>query len=185
MDWSNITLPAMQIEAHFGDRLVPMFRERPRSVWEVVAQAVARNPDGEAIVFGDERLSWRETERRAAAIAGGFESLGLRPGDRLAVLIGNRTEFVLTLYAAARLGLVGVLLSTRLQQPEVAYMLNDCGAAAIVFETALADRVPDAAEVPNLRHRIVVEDGAGAPSLARLRDHAPSAAAAAVAEDDT
>ncbi|MCO5130411.1 MAG: acyl--CoA ligase [Xanthobacteraceae bacterium] len=185
MDWSNMSLPAMRIEAHFGDRLIPVFEARPRSLWEMVEAAGRRNPDGEAIVCGEERLSWRETVRRAAAIAAGLESLGLRPGDRLAVLIGNRTEFVLTLYAAAQLGLIAVLLSTRLQRPEVAYMLTDCGAAAIVYETALADRLPDLAEVPDLRHRIVVEDRAGTPSLPQLAAHPPRAAAAAVAEDDT
>ena len=80
-------------------------------------------------MFGDERLTWRETVRRSSAIAAGLRNLGLQPGDRLAVLVGNRTEFVLALYAAAQLGVIAVLLSTRLQKPEVAYMLNDCGAA--------------------------------------------------------
>ena len=149
MGWSNAPLPAMQIEAHYGDRLIPVFRERPRSVWEMIAAAGQRNPDGEAIVFGDERLTWRETVRRSSAIAAGLKGLGLQPGDRLAVLVGNRTEFVLTLYAAAQLGLIAVLLSTRLQKPEVAYMLTDCAASAIIYDTTLADRLPDAGDVPD------------------------------------
>ena len=137
MGWSNTSLPAMQIEAHFGDRLIPVFQERPRSVWEMIAAAGRRNPDGEAIVFGDERLTWRETVRRSSAIAAGLQNLGLQPGDRLAVLVGNRTEFVLALYAAAQLGVIAVLLSTRLQKPEVAYMLTDCAASAIISSRRL------------------------------------------------
>jgi acyl-CoA synthetase (AMP-forming)/AMP-acid ligase II len=185
MGWSTISLPAMQIEAHFGDRLVPVFRERPRSIWQMVAEAAARNPDGEAIVFGAQRLSWREVARQASAIAAGLRELGLRPGDRLAVLIGNRTEFVLTLYAAAQLGLVGVLLSTRLQKPEIAYMLTDCGAVAIVHDSTLAERLPDAADVPALRHRIAVSDDGPAPTLAQLAERAPLGDATPVGEDDT
>lgn len=185
MGWSNTPLPAMQIEAHFGDRLIPVFQERPRSVWEMVEAAGQRNPDGEAIVFGDERLTWRETVRRSSAIAAGLKDLGLQPGDRLAVLVGNRTEFVLALYAAAQLGVIAVLLSTRLQKPEVAYMLTDCGAKAIIYDTALADRLPDANDVPDLRHRIAVGDAAGTTSLAQLAQGEPLAAAAPVAEDDT
>ena len=185
MGWSNTSLPAMQIEAHFGDRLIPVFQERPRSVWEMIAAAGQRNPDGEAIVFGDERLTWRETVRRSSAIAAGLKDLGLQPGDRLAVLVGNRTEFVLTLYAAAQLGLIAVLLSTRLQKPEVAYMLTDCGAKAIVYDTTLADRLPDARDVPDLRHRIAVGDAAGTTTLAQLAKGSPLAAAVPVSEDDT
>lgn len=185
MGWSNTPLPAMQIEAHFGDRLIPMFQQRPRSVWEMVEAAGQRNPDGEAIVFGDERLTWRETVRRSSAIAAGLKDLGLQPGDRLAVLVGNRTEFVLTLYAAAQLGLITVLLSTRLQKPEVAYMLTDCGAKAIIYDTTLADRLPDARDVPDLRHRIAVGDAAGTTTLAQLAKGSPLAAAVPVSEDDT
>ena len=50
MDWSQYSVPAMQLEARFGDRVVPTFCERPRSIWGMVSDAVARNPDGEALV---------------------------------------------------------------------------------------------------------------------------------------
>jgi len=179
----QISYPPMRNEVHFGDRVVPVFRERPRSIWEMVAAAAARNPDGEALVCGSERLSWREVVARASAIAGGLERLGLRRGDRIALLIGNRIEFVLALFAAARLGLIGVLLSTRLQKPEIAYMLEDCGAAAIIHDAALTERLPDSQDVPRLRHRISA-DPAEAPSLAALGSAAGAGEAATVSEDD-
>ena len=49
------------------------------------------------------------------------------------------------------LGLVTVLLSTRQQKPEIAYVLTDCGAKLLIHEAALADRLPDARDVPDLR----------------------------------
>ncbi len=45
MDWSHYSIPAMQLEARFGDRVVPTFCERPDSIWAMVSDAAARNPD--------------------------------------------------------------------------------------------------------------------------------------------
>ena len=64
MDWSSHNIPAMRLEARFGDRLVPAFCERPGNIWAMIADAAARNPDGEAIE--------------------------VRPGDRIAQLLFTR-----------------------------------------------------------------------------------------------
>ena len=140
-DWSRYSIPAMRLEPRFGDRIVPAFCERPKSIPAMVAEAVARNPDGEALVCGDRRMTWREVAQQSAQIAAGFGKFGLKRGDRVAVLLGNRIEFVLTMFAAAQAGLVTVLLSTRQQKPEIAYVLNDCGARLVICEPDLVDRV--------------------------------------------
>ena len=62
------------------------------------------------------------------------------------------------MFAAAQLGAVTVLLSTRQQKPEIAYALNDCGAVLIIHEAGLAERLPDARDVPALKLRIAVDD---------------------------
>ena len=49
MDWSQHSIPAMRLEPRFGDRIVPAFCERPNSIPAMVAEAVARNPEGEAL----------------------------------------------------------------------------------------------------------------------------------------
>src|SRR3954463_3996015 len=167
MDWSQHSIPPMRLEARFGDRVVPAFCERATSIWGMVADAVAGNPEGEALVFGDRRMNWREVAQRSAAIATGFGKLGLQRGDRVAVLLGNRIEFVLTLFAAAHAGLVTVLLSTRQQKPEIAYVLTDCGARLLIHEAALAERLPDARDVPDLAFRVALDDD---PELSRFSE---------------
>jgi long-chain acyl-CoA synthetase len=185
MDWSQDFIPRMQLQARFGDRVVPVFCERSDSIWAMISDAASRNPDGEALVCGDVRMSWREVVQQSRAIAAGFDRLGLRRGDRVAVLLGNRIEFVLTMFAAAHSGLVTVLLGTRQQKPEIAYVLTDCGAKLLVHEAALADRLPDAGEVPDLRHRIAVDDDARLSEFSGLLDNAALLPPADVGEEDT
>ena len=158
MDWSHYAIPAMRLEARFGDRVVPAFGERPLSLWAMVEAAAARNPDGEALVCGERRMDWREVARQSAQIAAGLRKIGVQRGDRIALLLGNRIEFVLALFGAAHLGAVTVLLSTRQQKPEIAYVLNDCGATLLIHEATLSDRVPDARDIPELLHRVAVDD---------------------------
>jgi long-chain acyl-CoA synthetase len=184
MDWSRYSIPPMRLETRFGDRVVPAFCERPKSIWAMISDAAERNPDGEALVCGVSRMTWREVVQQSAQVSAGFRKLGLERGDRVAVLLGNRIEFVLTMFAAAHAGLVTVLLSTRQQNPEIAYVLSDCGAKLLVHEAALADRLPAASDIPDVTHRIAVDDDPGISRFSELADHAP-ARSAEVGEEDT
>ena len=185
MAWEHESIPAMRLEARFGDRLVPAFCQRPSSIWSMIEAAVARNPDGEALVCGERRMTWREVAQQSARIAAGLREKGIQSGDRVALLLGNRIEFVLALFGAAQLGAITVLLSTRQQKPEIAYVLTDCGAKLLIHEAALADRLPGARDVPELVHRIAVDDDAGISRFSELLHHAPAQAAAEVGEEDT
>src|ERR1700685_4602000 len=101
MDWSGRSIPAMRHEARFADRVVPAFCERPKNIWEMVSNAASRNPAGEALVCGETRMTWAEVVQRSERIAAGFRKLGLARGDRVALLLGNRIEFPLLLFATA------------------------------------------------------------------------------------
>jgi long-chain acyl-CoA synthetase len=183
MDWYGHSIPAMRLEARFGDRVVPAFCERPKSIWAMVSDAASQNPGGEALVCGDVRMNWREVAQKSADIAAGLHKIGLRPGDRVALLLGNRIEFALALFGAAHLGLVTVVLGTRQQKPEIAYVLTDSGARLLIHEATLADRLPDAPDVPELVHRIAVADDARVSQFSDLTGHAPEPAD--VGEEDT
>ncbi|MFZ4759189.1 MAG: class I adenylate-forming enzyme family protein [Burkholderiaceae bacterium] len=174
-------MPAIRHEVHFGQRLVRCFTERPRSVHAMLAQAVARDPDGEALVVGDRRWRWREVDASTGRLAASLSARGLQAGDRVVLLMSNRAEFVFTWFAALRLGAIAVPVSIREQAPGLSYVIGQCGAAAIVYDDDLADRLPAAADAPSLRDRLpasaagALADGTG-PGL----EHAVP-----VAEEDT
>jgi len=145
-DW-RATGPSRRLEAHFGDRLVPCFAERPGNVHALLADAAARRPDGEALVCRETRLTWTEVLERSAAVAAGLRQLGVSASDRIVVLAW---------FGAARSGAVTVPLGIRQQRPEIAYALKDCSARVLIHEAELADRVPSPTEAPALERRIAV-----------------------------
>ena len=133
------------MSVHFEGRRVRCFAGRPPHVPALFEAALERNPDGAALVAGDVRLSYRQLSERVLRIAAGLAALGVGAGDRVALLLGNRPEFLGTLLATQRLGAIAVPLSTREQTPGLRYMLAQSGAKVLVHEAALADRLPAAA----------------------------------------
>ncbi len=174
--WHATELPPMRREAVYGDRIVQCFAQRPASLHALLAQAMARNPDGDAVVCGDTRWSYRALDAEVARIAAGLAAAGVAPGERVLMLMGNRPEFVSVLFAIARLGAIAVPVGEREQMPGLAYMLQQCGACAIVFDDSLADRVPPS-DVPALRLRIAASAlaalGAGQPPRTDAADVLP------------
>lgn len=77
------------------------------------------------------------SNRCASTMAG----LGVKPGDRIALLMNNSIEFVALFYGAAKLGLVVVPLNTRLTASELTFILSDSGTTVLFFDSAFAETV--------------------------------------------
>jgi O-succinylbenzoic acid--CoA ligase len=167
--WQDYPVPAMRHEALHGDRVVRCFHPRPASLWAMFAAAVARAPAAEAVVCGDVRLSYADTDAAAARLAAGFAAQGLQRGDRVVMFIDNRPEFITVLLALQRLGAITVPVGVREQRPGLAYIARQCGAAAIVIDADLAERLPDASDAPELRLRIAIGAAPGCVDLAALQ----------------
>ena len=144
------------------------------TAWSLLESIAARHAAREAIVFGDERLTFADLRARARAFAGGLEVLGLGPGDALAMWLPNRPLWFVAQYAAASLGVTVVALNPRYRAHELTYILRQSNAAALLltdrlgpidyFDTLeqvlpeLPDAVPGelaSARFPKLRHVIV------------------------------
>lgn len=181
------TVPATRLEAVFGQRVERCFAQRPGSLYALLEDAVARRPGGLALVCGQERLSWQQLHERVGRMAAGMQAQGLAAGDRVALLLGNRSEFLVALFAAARMGAITVPINIREQAPGLAYMLQHCGAKLLVHEPDLVDRLPTSAQAPQLRWRWQVGDAPAAPGSSLWAAHLAVAAGpvAPVNEQDT
>ena len=180
----NDTWPAMRLESHFGDRVVRCFVDRPRSLHALLANAAALHPQREALVCGPERLTWQQLHDASARLAAGLAARGVGVGDRVAMLIGNRSEFVTTLFAIAHLGAIAVPISIREQTPGLRYMLNDCAAVLVVHDADLADRLPASADLPSVHSRVSIGACIGSEEFNGLLAHPQQNGPTPVQEED-
>ena len=183
-DWGDLW-PEMRLEAHFGDRVVPCFLDRPQSLYALLHEAAKTNPSGEALVCGSERLSYAELLKQSSQLATGLARRGIKTGDRVAMLLGNRNEFVITLFALAHLGAIAVPISIREQAPGLAYMLSHCAAVMVVHEADLKHLLPSAVEAPALTHRVAVSICEGAEWFGDLLEDGVPPPVQPVAEEET
>jgi 2-furoate---CoA ligase len=94
--------------------------------------AAERDPDAEAIVDGDVRLTYSALRERAARLAGGLAREGLKPGDRLAAVVRCRHETVLLYWACQWLGATFLPLSPRASAADLAYCRADSEATLVL-----------------------------------------------------
>jgi long-chain acyl-CoA synthetase len=114
----------------------------------------AHTPDAPAIVMGStgETVTYAELEDRSARMARALRSRGLTEGDTIAICMVNNRQFLEITWAAQRSGLRYTAINCHLRPAEVQYILDDCGAVALVSSTAMADVIGrlDLSVIPTL-----------------------------------
>jgi long-chain acyl-CoA synthetase len=122
-----------------------------------------------AVVCGPERLTYAQVHAAAGEVAAGLHTLGLGPGDHIALSCPNTRHFPIAYYAILKLGAVVVPLNVLLQPREIAYQLTDSDAKALLVfegtpELPMARRARAACdEVPACRHLVVMTGDPAAP----------------------
>jgi acyl-CoA synthetase (AMP-forming)/AMP-acid ligase II len=125
----------------------------------LVRRAARRFADKVALASRDAPRSFREVDDRSDRLAAAFRALGLVPGDRLALLMGNRMEFIEAETAAIKAGLVKVPINPRLHPREYAFMLADCTAAGVVCDARFVPELrARRADLPGLRHIVTLDE---------------------------
>lgn len=142
--------------------LPPVF---PTAV-HMLAAAAAAAPDREALVCGAERLGYEEYARCVAGFAAALRAAGVR-GGRVAVILGNSVDICIALLGAQAAGAQVAPINPLLTEHELAPLLEDIDAAAIVYDAALSGLIEPLAQRLGVRCRFGV--GAGERSLARWR----------------
>jgi len=141
---------------------------RSRTLPALLDEITARDPGHELIVGGGERVSYAETHERARRLAKGLLRLGVRRGDKVALLMGNRPEWLVIDFAVAMLGATLVPISTWSRTRELGYVLDHCDATTLITIARFAGQDylgmlgelggPGSARLPKLT-RLVVVDG--------------------------
>lgn len=131
------------------DDLAPndLRRANYATIWESVARAV---PDRTAVVADAGAMTYRQLDDAAARLAATFVEGGLGPGSKVALFMYNRVEYLVTLYAAYKIGAIPVNINFRYRDRELADLLEASRPQVLVHPTSLALRVREAAVYADL-----------------------------------
>src|SRR5262245_42966407 len=127
-------------------------RPRSRTLGDLIDEMAAARPDDDAVVFHGERLSFGALRDEADALARTLLAMDVQKGDRLAILLPNRPEWLISAVAAAKIGASTVAISSFSTPREIAWTLDHARPSVVVtmeafrgrdYLTAIHDAVPE------------------------------------------
>jgi fatty-acyl-CoA synthase len=117
-------------------------------------------PGATALRFLGHTTTWGELDKRVTALAGALSRCGVEFGDRVLILMLNRTEFIESFLAANKLGAIAVPVNFRMTPPEIAFLVSDCQARVVITEEVLAKVATAVREIDPTLATVIVA-GAG------------------------
>lgn len=119
---------------------------------EPLIATARRLPDKVALVTGDERLTFADLDARSCALAATLQARGVRRGDRIAVLLPNVAETVISAFASWRLGAVFMPINPQTKTAKLEYLLGDATPACLISSHDLANTWgPASAGIPSIK----------------------------------
>ena len=175
-------------------------RPRSETLGDLLDEIAAATPRRLAVVCRDERLDYADLKARADGFARALLAAGVRHGDRVALFVTNRTEWLVAAFGAAKIGAVTAAIGTFSTPRELGWTLEHCGAGVLVtldafrgrsFLAALRDLCPElarsapgalrSAKLPAL-HTVVAVQGGPAAGVFSLADFCARGAGVSTAE---
>ncbi len=141
-------------QANFAPLSPIDFLERAARVW----------PDRPAIVYGNKRISWSEFRNRSCRLADGLRSAGITSGDTVSMLLPNIPEMLEAHYGVPMAGAVLNPINIRLQDREIAFVLEHCGAKALIVDAEFAPLAQRALALLDRPPHVILVRDSEAPS---------------------
>ena len=113
---------------------------RTRTLGALLDETARARPDADAVIFRDQRLTYAALQARADELARALLAVGVRKGDRVAVLLPNRPEWLIAAFAIGKIGAITVGVSTFSAPREIAWTIEHCRPAAVITMEAFRGR---------------------------------------------
>ncbi|MGE5577976.1 MAG: long-chain-fatty-acid--CoA ligase [Syntrophothermus sp.] len=135
---------------------------------EIFEQTVLKYPNREGMVYPQKNQRWtfKEWDEKINRLANAFLNAGLKKGDVVSTFLYNTSEFAATCLACIKTGILFNPINFRLAGEELAFILNDSGSKALIFEEAVIPQVDRARERTNINLFLYADDQ-GMPSYAQ------------------
>ena len=116
--------------------------------------AATRYPKKTALLFQQERWTYEHLRERVQRLSCGFQRLGVKKGDRVAVAMWNCSELIVIYLASARIGAIFTPLNYRLTQAELSYVIQDASPTVLITDHHCQDSVEGAVSDPDSRENL-------------------------------
>jgi len=141
--------------SYYPREILPELTYDNRPLFDYLKEAAEKYPDKAAIHFLGEELSYKQVYEDALKLAQQLAEMGLKKGDRMAIMLPNSPQSVIAYYATLMLGGIVVQVNPLYVARELEHMLNDSGAKIIICLDQLYDRIAYIKEKTVLEHVIV------------------------------
>ncbi len=133
----------------------PGFNYEPLTPTAFLHRAAQIFPDRLGVVEGDVKFTYGEFLQRSLKFAGALKAMGVKPGDRVAILAGNTHVMLAAHYAVPFAGAVLVALNTRVTAADMAYILGHSGSSVLIYDQEFAKAATEAAKEAGAGVRLV------------------------------
>jgi acyl-CoA synthetase (AMP-forming)/AMP-acid ligase II len=127
------------------------------SVWEMVSDLV---PENDALICGEDIVTWKEYDERASKIASALSEAGLGANSKAGLYLNNSNEYLIAQYAIFKVGGIPINVNYRYVEEELIYLLENSDAEAVFYHACYSSRIKEiSGSLPNIKAWIEVSDG--------------------------
>ena len=127
------------------------------SVWEMISDII---PENDALISGDEVVSWKDYDLKSSKIATALTNAGLSANSKAGLYLNNSNEYLIGQNAIFKIGGVPINVNYRYVAEELIYLLNNSDSEAVFYHACYSKRIKEIAEsLPNIKAWIEVADG--------------------------
>ena len=127
------------------------------SVWEMVSDLV---PENDALICGEDIVTWKEYDDGASKIASALSEAGLGANSKAGLYLNNSNEYLIAQYAIFKVGGIPINVNYRYVEEELIYLLENSDAEAVFYHACYSSRIKEiSGSLPNIKAWIEVSDG--------------------------
>ena len=140
----------------FYDEGVPFEVDQPKDTLPVRLESIARDyPEVAATEFVGARLTYRQLADHVSRFAASLSQLGVKPGDRVAIMLPNCPQTVITYYAVLSIGGVAVMTNPMYVEREMIHQFNDAGVKVLVGLDHLFPKIDKVWKETQVEHLVI------------------------------
>ena len=140
---------------HYDQEVSPNLDYEIIPLYEVLERTAANYPDRPAIVFNNWSVSYKKLKRLVDLAAANLKKLGVKPGERVAIMLPNCPQTVISYWACLKLGAVVVMTNPLYMEKELVHHFNDSEAKILITLNLLWKRIDGLKDKLHLRRILV------------------------------